>query len=54
MLSAKQLRVAIVMTLRAPCKGDEAVAVASTLQALNAQYEMEAAKEKLAEEQNGD
>jgi len=37
-MTAEQLRVAIVMILRAPCKGEEATGVAATLEALMAEY----------------
>lgn len=38
-LNAEHLKVAIVMINRAPCKGEESLGVAVTLQALQAEYQ---------------
>jgi hypothetical protein len=54
MLTTDQLKCAIVMIGRAPCKGEEAPAVTSTLQALTSFYNtvVDAEKQAAAQEDN--
>lgn len=53
MLTQDHIRVAIIMAKRAKCTGEEALSVAQTILALEAQYEL-FARNNDAEESNGD